>query len=155
MLLTVRPAKNQESAFAWPIYNRYIGENIFGLSGSKLDKSDWLLQEETKFKDYWSAADAYIIEVDGSPVGWISTSKANNTLTIQNVFVDDGWQDKGIGEKLFSEMIPTWKAERRVVEVPILITGTLSEEIQRGLERLGFEESGSDGLVRMMRVNFS
>ncbi|MDO9564924.1 MAG: GNAT family N-acetyltransferase, partial [Bradyrhizobium sp.] len=116
MMLNVRPAKSDEHAFAWPMYQAYISDHIFPKHQFAAPKGTWQSDEKNKFQKAWQKDEPYIIEIDGASIGWLSISKQNNKLTIQNIFIDEPWQDKGVGERIIREMIPTWKAEKRVVE---------------------------------------
>jgi predicted GNAT family acetyltransferase len=155
MNLNVRPAVMTEAAYAWSMYKPYIEQNIFSRSGSNKSKDEWLGDEERNFHESWPKGEPYIIEVDGKSIGWLSIWKSNNRLTIQNIFIEDEWQNKGIANLLFREMIPQWKSEKRVVEVPILIDSRLSAQIQSDLVDLGFLPTMNDGLVRIMTANWS
>ena len=155
MMLNVRPAKGDEHAFAWPMYQSYISDHIFPKHESAAPKRAWLSDEEAKFQKTWQQQESYIIEIDGTSVGWLSISKLNNRLTIQNIFIDEAWQAKGIGDRIIREMIPTWKTEKRVVEIPVHMGGPLAAEIKSTLRNLGFSPTGDDGLVRLMTANWS
>ena len=155
MILTVRPAQTHEAAFAWPMYRDYIAKHIFPKAALSASSHTWLSDEETKFTKSWDHEMPHIIEVDDVPIGWLSLAKTNNRLTVHNVFVEDAWQAKGISERIFSEMIPVWKSEKRFVEVPVLMADPLSAAIERTLTRLGFSAGSDDGLVRHLVADFS
>lgn len=155
MELKVRPAEDSEAAYAWPMYEQFIQQHIYPKFRSEKSLDIWLSDEKRKFSQVWGNGTPYIVEVDGQTIGWVSITKSNNRITVDNVFIEEAWQAKGVGEKIFEGMIPVWKAEKRVVQVPVLIGGPLSPQVEAKLTAMGFSFGDQDGLVRNMIANWS
>lgn len=156
MLLNVRPAIASEVSFAWPLFRDFIRENLFSGGPGKADPSQWNEdREQQAFSEYWNRDNRYIIEIDEKVVGWISTERNGNALTVENVFVTSEWQNKGVAERIFEEMIPTWKEEGVTVEVPVLAGTPLSGSVEAALQRLGFKFSTHDAISRIMLSGWS
>ena len=155
MQLVLRVAASDEFDFAWPMYRDFIVDKIFPISGTSSSTDDWTKDEESKFAAQWSSGEKYIIEVDGEKVGWAAVRKSNNSLEVENVFIVEDWQEKGLAEKIFLELIPTWKAEGRVVRVPLLDQDSVSKGIEAALTREGFVPQENDGISQVMVANWS
>ena len=76
MEINVRQVTSADADFAWPIYRDFIKTNIFssGNDGGIGDKCNEA-EERDKFSDRWNVNDCYVIEIDGTTSGWISTNR--------------------------------------------------------------------------------
>lgn len=150
MGFATRPARDDESDFAWSLYGPFIVDKIYPVSKSPLAKSDWLNEEQSKFRKRWSALESYVLEVDGTRVGWASLHKSNNRVIVQNIFVIPGESLVQVGTEFVLSLLGAWKAGGRTVEVPVLKGGPDYDQIIRALDRLGFKETADDSLATTM-----
>lgn len=155
MKLKVRPATTDEHAFAWATFGPYISTYIYKQHKFTKPEASWLADEKLNFQQSWREGERFIIELDGTAIGWLSMSKLNNKLTVHNIFLDDAWQTKGVIERIFEATVPTWKSEKKVVEVPVLMRDPNSIKIEEMLGTFGFVSAGDDGLVKYMTANWS
>ncbi|WP_432347913.1 GNAT family N-acetyltransferase [Shinella yambaruensis] len=157
MQLIVREADASDLEYAWSLYQPFIVQHIFPRrSQFQVSTADeWSAAEGIKFPESIKSTEVYIILVDDARVGWCNIVKINNRIVIQNIFIDEEWKSKGIAQRLFDEMIPQWKSEKRVVEVPVLLGTPYSDLIAGALEAIGFTAAEEDGLVRSMIANWS
>lgn len=154
MKLDVIPGKPDEIEFAWSLYGPFIEEKIFksGLAGAKSYDSR---KERARFEESWSRGSHYIIAVDGKPIGWSATRHKDDALVIDNMLLVGEWQQKGVGERVFTEMTGEWKASSQTVLVPLLKNGDGVGMIEESLVNLGFALSHEDELTRVMRSTWA
>lgn len=155
MQLEVRLARPSEKEMAWPLYRSFIEKNIYPKCSANLSTVDWCDQEKTLFLNQWEISENYIIDIDGEGVGWAGVRKSNNTITIENIFVQEEWLPKGVVEKILEEMTNIWKLEKRVIHVPVMDQEDTSKGIIETLQRIGFSRGEHDGLAQTMTANFA
>ena len=148
--IDVRDVTSADADFAWPIYRDFIRENIFSSGNNAGNADKWNEAEEKgKFSDRWSAEDCYVIEVNGEVSGWITTDQEENVLTVENIFLVDKWQNKGIATRIVREMMPVWEKENILVNIPVLKNAPLTVEIENTLQSLGLTTRTEDEMTKV------
>jgi len=153
--IEVRSAVNDDLQAAWPLYRDFIVENIFSIGRMGASMSNWDEDQElSNFSARWTSENCYVIEVDGQTVGWLSTSLSDKKLIVENIFLEEKWQNKGISTRIVSEMLPSWRDKKLSVEFPVLRDAALSPQVELTLTKLGFSLASEDELTRNFLINF-
>ncbi|MEM7493485.1 MAG: hypothetical protein AAF296_08900 [Pseudomonadota bacterium] len=155
MQLDVRSARNEEHALAWPLYRAYIEKNIYPTCSTELSREEWCAEEQSRFSERWNPQDFYIVEIDGTCIGWAEIKNSNNSIFFNNLFIQEEWIKKGVAERIFSEMTPVWKAQKRVVQVPIAENEDAMSGAINHLESLDFSHGVYDGISRTMIADWT
>lgn len=153
MLLAIEKSSSDDASLAWGLYKDFIIENIHKKHGIATPLSEWITNEESAFRTLWRGDECYTILVDSEPVGWLSTETAGDTVTIENVFIVEHWQNKGIGEKIIEQITPQLRSEGKAVEIPVLLGTNTAAGIERTLSGLGYRVDRDDGPHRIYSTN--
>lgn len=152
MLLAVEKATPNDVDFAWGLYRDFIVTNIYEKHQIAKPLDKWIAEEEDSFKQQWEGNESYLISIDNESVGWLSSATAGEKVTIENVFIVEQWQNKGIGEKIIEQITPQLRSAGKVVEIPVLIGTKTSAGIERTLSGLGYSTNRHDGPHRIYSI---
>jgi ribosomal protein S18 acetylase RimI-like enzyme len=135
--LLIRPATPDDEAFARATHHaafRDVVERQFG----PWDEA----QQDGFFGGFWAGNDVDIVEVDGTPCGYLAVSERDDLVHVVEIVVHPDFQNRGIGRTLLEQIIGRGK--------PVHL-GVLFENRARALyERLGFAVAGRNATHHLM-----
>lgn len=105
---------------------------------------------ERQYRDRFPTMRDQVVEVDGDPVGRLSTAPRAGTIIVVDIAVVPDGQRGGVGSAVLAQLLAD--AERRGVTVELSVHG--DNPAVRLYERLGFEASAhaeTAGYLRMRR----
>ena len=138
MDLQVRPSSEDHSSFAWSIYSSFVKDNLFsGVSGARAP-DEWSEDNERhKFENYWRQSETAVISVDGELIGWMSVARNVSEIEIENLFIVNEWQNRGVSTAIFSDLIPKWMGEGLRVSARILQNATHTAQASKLAKAVG------------------
>ena len=146
---------------AWPLYRDFVRQHIFNGAPHRAAVAKWNDSFElARFTDYWRSPGRYMIEIDGSVIGWLSVQESSDRITVENMFLMPEWQGKGVAERLFKEMTPIWRSKGLKVDVTLLKDAPVTSAAKGMLRSLGYNAVSSrstalaatDNLTDIMRA---
>lgn len=98
MPVVLRPARPEDFAFCVKLYLSAMANIIRDL---KLD----VTRQEENLRHLWEADQVQIVTLDGADVGWIQSAMQDDTLHLEQIFVDAPFRGRGIGTRLITDLI--------------------------------------------------
>jgi ribosomal protein S18 acetylase RimI-like enzyme len=133
MLLRFRPARPADFAYCERLYFTEMDGIIRAL---KLDPK----RQAVNFRRQWDAAQARIIVRDGVDIGWLQSTKGEDSLFLLQLFVERPLQRQGIGTQVMNRLID----EAARCEQAVTLEVVKINPAKRLYERLGFRITGQD-----------
>lgn len=138
--LTLRPARQADFAFCQRTYLEPMRATIETLG---LDEARHL----ANFASRWPVEQVRIVMLHDQAIGWLQTAPADDAIFLAQLFVDAGWQRRGIGTRLVRILIEEAARENKAVTLGVVKTNPA----RRLYERLGFSVTHEDQYKFYMR----
>lgn len=140
----LRPSTPADREFAQRVYfetHRHIIEELFGRRGDDV--------EQSKFAQFYDESHTSIVELDGEPVGWLTTFRGTNSIEIAQIYIVRERQGQGLGTRLIQELIAEAESDGKT----LTISTAKINPARRLYERLDFVNvSESKFKVYMVRA---
>ena len=113
-----------------------IKNNSLKLYVDKIWGWDELLQRKVH-KEYFSKASTKLIIFDGKEIGYIAMQESDNEIYIENILIDNGFQNLGIGTKIMKSIIKRANSRRKTIRLQVF---KINVKAQKFYRNLGFDE---------------
>jgi ribosomal protein S18 acetylase RimI-like enzyme len=104
-------------------------------------------QQRASFAAQWKREEVQIISVDGEDVGWFQVAELPTEIRLQKFFVSPQYQRAGIGSKVLSNLLVTWRSTEKKIVLRVL----KNNPARRLYERLGFSVVAEADVTFRMR----
>src|SRR5215471_21335222 len=104
-------------------------------------------QQRASFAAQWKREEVRIISVDGEDAGWLQVAELPTEIRLQKFFVSPQYQRAGIGSKVLSNLLVTWRSTDKKIVLRVLKNNLA----RRLYERLGFSVVAEAGVIFRMR----
>jgi GNAT superfamily N-acetyltransferase len=141
-----RTATPADFEFAWKLYAKSVRPLIephILRERNEAWKDD---DEKSRFATIWDISKVLIITCDGAPIGWVSVEKTDNSVHIDNFYIDEIYRNKGLGSAVLSWLITQHTTRPFTTS---LIAGSPSRSLY---ERAGFAETQQLGFETKMQL---
>lgn len=136
---SLRPAKLDDFEFAWKIYLEAVKPHITPHLRRK-----WVDDEEKRrFATVWRTEKSSIILLGDKQIGWLAFDETADEIVIENGYIVPEFQRRGIGSKVFAELLEGWNSKRKPVSLSIL----KNAPHRPFFERLGFQATGEKDIT--------
>jgi ribosomal protein S18 acetylase RimI-like enzyme len=136
---SLRPAKPEDFEFAWNIYSEAVKPHITPYLRRKWDDDE----EKRRFATLWRTEKSSIILLKDKQIGWLAFDETANEIVIENAYIVPEFQRRGIGSKVFGELLERWGPKRKPVSLSVL----KNAPHRPFFERLGFQASGENDMT--------
>jgi ribosomal protein S18 acetylase RimI-like enzyme len=106
------------------------------------EEMEWIIKElhldraaQASFQRQWNLTEVRIIALDGSDVGWLQAMTQDDELFVAQMFVDRGFQRRGIGTEVMKRLIGEAARANQTIRLNV---AKISPAV-RLYERLGFK----------------
>jgi len=131
---SLRPAKSADFEFAWKIYLEAVKPHITPYLHREWADDD----EKRRFATIWRTDKSSIILFGDKQIGWLAFDETADEIVIENGYIVPEFQRRGIGSKIFGELLESWSTKRKPVSLSIL----KNAPHRLFFERLGFRATG-------------
>lgn len=137
--LITRPATANDFKFCWELYSDFV-KNLLTphIQGGWIDSN-----EEAKFRSIWSIDEAHIIECDTDPIGWFSYHTTDNSLSLDQFYINLKYHRRRIGMIIFNYIFDQARQLGIKHVTADVLKGAISKDF---FLKIGFVESGSTSL---------
>lgn len=140
---TLRTARPEDFDFAWKTYSDAVKPYI-----TPHLRREWVDDEEKRrFATLWRTEKSSIILLGDKQIGWIAFEEAADEIVIENGYIVPEFQRRGIGSKIFGQLLESWNSKRKPVSLSIL----KNAPHRPFFERLGFKASGEEDITVSLR----
>jgi predicted GNAT family acetyltransferase len=141
-ILATRPAASADFDYAWKVYQQAIRPLI----EPQLQRTWVESNENARFRSVWNEANAHVITLDGTAVGWAAANVTDTEVEIEHFYIEEPHRGKGYATRILTELIRNWLAEGKSVHASVLTAGRATALAKR----LGFSHQRQDELVTLM-----
>jgi ribosomal protein S18 acetylase RimI-like enzyme len=146
MTFTLRPFSPEHQEFLFRLYADTRRDEIAGF-GWPAAQQEIFLRMQFRAQQSWygtaySGADHQLIVVDGEPVGRIMVFRESGANRLVDIALLSAYRSRGIGTQLLRDLIDQSARDGLAVRLQVLKTN----RAKRVYERLGFIETGGDGI---------
>jgi ribosomal protein S18 acetylase RimI-like enzyme len=143
MSYALRPATAEDLPFAWALYRDLMHDLTVELLLPWNDEA-----QRAVVCTGIEAGAVRIVEVDGRPVGWIQVNDGPEALELGQLYLDRGWQGRGLGTRLIRAVQEQARAAHKPVTLSVMRNNPRALALY---ERLGFVEAGRDAYKLHLR----
>jgi len=140
MRITLRPARIQDLAYCESLY---FAEMEWIIRELNLDRT----AQAAGFRQQWESTQVRIIVFEGTDIGWLQSAVQGDALFLAQLFVDGGFQRRGIGTEVMNGLIGEAARARQAVTLAVVKTNPAL----RLYARLGFRITHEDDRKFYMR----
>ncbi|CAJ2754560.1 Acetyltransferase (GNAT) family [Burkholderia pseudomallei] len=141
--LTTRSATANDFNFCWKLYSHFVKDPL-----TPHIQGGWIASnEEAKFKSIWSTDEAHIIEYDGSPVGWLSYHETENSLNVDQFYLESKFHHRKIGTIIFNYISDQARLQGKRRVAAEVLKGATAKDF---FVKIGFVEYGSTSLCTQL-----
>jgi ribosomal protein S18 acetylase RimI-like enzyme len=140
MQTALRPAGPDDFDFCARLYFFWTGKTIRQL---KQDMSAQI----AGLRERWDVREVQIITCDGADIGWMQSSIQNDSLYLDQIFIDASFQRRGIGSGIIGGLIEKAAQAGR----PVTLSVVKTNPARLLYERLGFRVTRDDDRKFYMR----
>jgi GNAT superfamily N-acetyltransferase len=138
--LSLRPAEAGDFDFCRRLYFEGMAQIIAAL---KLDEA----RQRESFARQWQVTEVRIIVFAGEEIGWLQTALREGAVFLAQIYIDQGFQGRGIGTRVLQGLLETASRECKAVELGVVKINPA----RRLYERLGFVATHEDQYKVYMR----
>lgn len=139
--VVLRPATEDDRRFLRQLhhrcYRRWV-EETWGWDDADQDR---------RFDAAWTTAGCFVVDLNGTPIGALRTSRRRDHLFIDDIEIDPDHQGRGIGTRLLRRVLADAESSGRAVRLQVL----RNNPARRLYERLGFRVDGSNDTHYLMQ----
>lgn len=150
MSATLRPASPEDKTFLYELYASTRAEEMASWGWPAAQQEMFLkMQFNAQHQSYearYPDAEHNIIMVDGREAGRILVERTESEILLVDIALLTDYRGKGVGARLIEDLL----AEGQRANKPVRLYVTKTNRAARLYERLGFYETGADGVYRAM-----
>jgi ribosomal protein S18 acetylase RimI-like enzyme len=140
MRIALRLARPDDFDFCARLYFSGMEKTIREL---KLD----MAAQAANLRNQWNLTEVKIITYDNADIGWVQSSIQDDAVYLGQIFIDPGFQRRGIGTQIITGLIDEANQTGR----PITLGVVKSNPARSLYERLGFRITDEDNRKFYMR----
>jgi ribosomal protein S18 acetylase RimI-like enzyme len=140
-----RPAEPRDEAFLYDLYAENRAQELAGLAWPEAQRAAFLrMQYDARRRSHASLPllERLIVELHGIAAGTISISRSDDALHVANIALRPEFRGRGLGTRLLGGVIAEAEASGKSVSLSV----EKNNRAERLYQRLGFEETGDDGV---------
>jgi len=141
-----RAATPGDFEFAWSLYAKAVRQLIEPLIMQQRNEAWGDDKEKARFATIWDPAKALVLICDGAPIGWLSVAETDESVHLENFYIDETYRNKGLGTAVLSWLLTEYKKRPFTTSV---ISGNRSRALY---ERVGFSETQQVGFETKMQL---
>ena len=145
--IELKSARAEDVLFSWKLYVEAVKPHIAPHIKARFNRAWDDDAERTKFQQWWTPQNTFIVMADQSPVGWLHFEETDTEITLVNYCVAADYRRQGIGSTVLQTLIADWTKKNK----PLVHSVLKGSTCRTFFEKRGFELIGEDEITFILK----